>query len=158
MREKGIESIVDITRRSNHFKKLLEKFAEIYSNRIGLKEMKKNLQRKDKKFAERVYAELEKNEKESLEIPCKYFGKSYEDIKSDPVLIADIVLKYCIVKSGDLEQKLIEKFQKKGVNKSFLERKYTLKKNLKDDRKILDSIGRDPYFLVFMRYLKNNRK
>lgn len=133
-------------RRIKRFQAIMPQIIQGYLER-KLPEQVKIKGRKEKKFAKEIYQKLEQIKKESLKKPCGFFGVHYLDIKDNPELVADIVIKYCV--SNKLKTKLLEYSKGTGVTSEFIERRYTENKPQPTDRKSLNSLGKSPNFYLF---------
>lgn len=153
----GLEILIGkIPRRgmSRKCQELLPFIGKQYFDGKPLEQLKNELNKKSKGYVEITYRRLDwmldQIKINALKKPCGYSGKHPLDIKDDPALVADIIIKHCIDYKLRLQTKLLEISKGTGITKSFLDRRYGEGKEIEIDRKVLASFGSSPNFYVFM--------
>ena len=156
----GIETLIEKIPKNGMSKKcqeLLPFIGKQYFNEKPAKQLEDDLGKKNKGYVEITYRRLDRMLDQikinALKKPCGYSGKHPLDIKDDPALVADIIIKHCIDYKLRLQTKLLEIFKDIGITKSFLDRRYNKGKELETDRKLLVSLGNNPNFYIFMMNL-----
>lgn len=143
-------------RRIKRFQKIMPQIIQGYLE-MKLPEQIEIKGRKEKKFVKKIYYELEQIKKEGLKKPCGFFGVHYSDIKDNPSLFSEIIIKYCV--SINMKTKLLEFSKGTGVTSKFIKRRYIEGKSQPADRQALNSLGKSPNFYLFMiNNLLNEKK
>ncbi len=153
----GLETLIEKIPKNGMSKdcqKFLPFIARQYFNEKPAKQLETELSKKNKGFVDIIYNRLGKTLDQititALKKPCGYSGRHPLDIKDDPALVADIIIKHCINYKLRLQTKLLEISKGTGITKDFLDRRYKRGKELETDREVLASFGKKPNFYVFM--------
>jgi len=134
-------------RRIDRFQKLIPQIIESY---LAKKPLLKIRGRRERKFVKEINYKLDQITITALEKPCGYSGRHPLDIKDDPALVADMIIRHCIDHKLRLQTKILEFSKDTGITKTFLDRRYKKRKEIETDREILASFGKKSNFYILM--------
>jgi len=160
--ENGLEILTEKIPRDGMSKECQESLpfiAKQYFNKKPAKQLEAELSKKHKEFVEIItYNRLDKMLDQiiidALKKPCGYSGRHLLEIKDNPALVADMIIKHCILYNL-LKTELLEISKRAGITDEFWNRRYSKGKELETDRKALASLGSSLDFYVFMVDLSN---